>query len=77
MVLGLVTTKTPGLESTDSLLERTRDASRLIDRERLAVGTQCGFATSLRGNAISVDDERRKLELIVHAAKLAFWGVNA
>lgn len=72
VVLGLVTTKRPDLETTDALLARVRDASNLIGRERLAVGTQCGFATSLRGNAISIDDERRKLALVVQTAELAF-----
>ncbi|MQA61505.1 MAG: methionine synthase [Actinophytocola sp.] len=75
VVLGLVTTKRPDLETMDALLARVRDASNLIGRERLAVGTQCGFATSLRGNAISIDDERRKLALVVHTAELAFGEV--
>lgn len=72
VVLGLVTTKRPDLEPIDELLERVRQASKLIDTERLAVGTQCGFATSLRGNQLSIDDERRKLELVARTAELAF-----
>jgi 5-methyltetrahydropteroyltriglutamate--homocysteine methyltransferase len=72
VVLGLVTTKRPELEDADELVERVRQASKLIDSERLAIGTQCGFATSLRGNQLSIDDQRRKLELVARTAKLAF-----
>jgi 5-methyltetrahydropteroyltriglutamate--homocysteine methyltransferase len=69
VVLGLVTTKTPGLESGEELERRLREAAALVGMERLALGTQCGFATSVGGNAISVDDQRRKLELIVRTAE--------
>lgn len=72
VVLGLVTTKRAELEPTELLVERIHQASRLIERERLAVGTQCGFATSLRGNALNIADERRKLARVVETAKLAF-----
>src|SRR6266542_4415439 len=61
VVLGLVTTKTPGLESGEELERRLRAAAALVGMERLALGTQCGFATSVGGNAISVDDERSRL----------------
>ncbi len=69
VVLGLVTTKTPGLESGEELERRLREAAALVGMERLALGTQCGFATSVGGNAISVDDQRRKLQLIVRTAE--------
>jgi methionine synthase II (cobalamin-independent) len=69
VVLGLVTTKTPGLESEEELERRLREAARLVGMDRLALGTQCGFATSVGGNAIGVDDQRRKLELIVRTAE--------
>jgi 5-methyltetrahydropteroyltriglutamate--homocysteine methyltransferase len=72
VVLGLVTTKKPDLESVDELAGRVRSAARLIDLERLAVGTQCGFATSVGGNAISADAERAKLALIVRLAERVF-----
>jgi 5-methyltetrahydropteroyltriglutamate--homocysteine methyltransferase len=73
VVLGLVTTKTARLESEQELLDRIDAAARVIDRERLALGTQCGFATSVVGNRIGVADERRKLELIARTARRA-WG---
>lgn len=72
VVLGLVGTKTPQDPTEDDVAERVREASRLIDPDRLAVGTQCGFASSLRGNAVSTEDQHRKLALMVHAAKRVF-----
>ncbi|MGH3326524.1 MAG: cobalamin-independent methionine synthase II family protein [Streptomycetales bacterium] len=72
VVLGLVTTKTPRAETEGELAARTREAARVIDLERLAVGTQCGFATSVQGNALTVDDERRKLATLVRTAELVF-----
>ena len=72
VVLGLVTTKKPDLEALEALVSRVRAASRFVGVDRLAVGTQCGFATSELGNAISPDAERRKLELIVRLAQEVF-----
>jgi 5-methyltetrahydropteroyltriglutamate--homocysteine methyltransferase len=73
VVLGLVTTKTARTESEDELEERVRQAAQLVDLERLAVGTQCGFSTSVVGNRITVEDERRKLATLVHTAE-RIWG---
>jgi 5-methyltetrahydropteroyltriglutamate--homocysteine methyltransferase len=74
IVLGLVTTKAPRLESADHLANRLREAGRLVGLDRLAVGTQCGFATSVRGNALTIDDERRKLALVVDVARRVLGG---
>jgi 5-methyltetrahydropteroyltriglutamate--homocysteine methyltransferase len=74
LVLGLVTTKTPKLEPEEELERRLREAGRLVGMERLALGTQCGFATSVGGNAIGADDQRRKLELIVRTAERVLPG---
>jgi 5-methyltetrahydropteroyltriglutamate--homocysteine methyltransferase len=68
VVLGLVTTKTPELESMAHIRDRLRQASAMIDEERLAVSPQCGFATSVAGNAITEEAQRAKLELLVRAA---------
>jgi len=68
VVLGLVTTKTPRVETEEQLEQRITTASRVIDLERLALGTQCGFSTSVVGNRITVEDERRKLEVIARTA---------
>jgi 5-methyltetrahydropteroyltriglutamate--homocysteine methyltransferase len=72
-VLGLVTTKTARRETVDELTARIREAAQYIDLERLALSPQCGFSTSVVGNAISVDDQRYKLRTIVETARQV-WG---
>ncbi|MQA14837.1 MAG: methionine synthase [Pseudonocardiaceae bacterium] len=72
VVLGLVTTKTPSHPGDEELVARVAEASRLVDPERLAVSTQCGFATSVAGNAVSEDDQRRALATVVRTAARAF-----
>jgi 5-methyltetrahydropteroyltriglutamate--homocysteine methyltransferase len=69
VVLGLVSTKTPVLESIDGLKRRTDEAARYVAFDRLGIGPQCGFASTAAGNPITEEDERRKLELIVQAAR--------
>ncbi len=69
VVLGLVSTKTSRLEAPDVLAARVGQASQHIDRERLAVSPQCGFATSSAGNAITPEAERAKLALLVQIAR--------
>jgi len=73
VVLGLVTTKRPRLESPQELAARIAEASRIVPLERLALSPQCGFATSILGNRLSIDDQKRKLGLIVETAK-GVWG---
>ncbi|HMG35472.1 MAG TPA: cobalamin-independent methionine synthase II family protein [Blastocatellia bacterium] len=69
VVLGLITTKSPRYETPQELTARIREASRFVDLERLALSPQCGFSTSVVGNRISVEDQRRKLGLVVETAK--------
>jgi len=73
VVLGLVTTKKPRLESPDELRQRINDAGRYFPLKQLALSPQCGFASTLEGNRISPDDERRKLELVARVAR-DVWG---
>jgi 5-methyltetrahydropteroyltriglutamate--homocysteine methyltransferase len=73
VVLGLVSTKTPALESIGDLKRRTGEAARFIDQDRLGLGPQCGFASTAAGNPLTEDGERAKLRLIVEAAR-AIWG---
>jgi 5-methyltetrahydropteroyltriglutamate--homocysteine methyltransferase len=73
VVLGLVTTKTPKRETVEELAARIGEASKFVPLERLALSPQCGFATSVVGNAISEDDERDKLRTIAETAKVV-WG---
>lgn len=73
VVLGLISSKTPVLESLDTLKRRTEEATQFIDLDRLAISPQCGFASTVAGNPVTEADQRRKLELEVAAAK-AIWG---
>jgi methionine synthase II (cobalamin-independent) len=69
VVLGLVTTKTSRIEPLEQIKARIREASALVDAERLALSPQCGFATSIAGNAITPEAQRAKLALLVRAAR--------
>lgn len=69
VVLGLVTTKKPRLESVDELRQRIEEATHYIPLERLALSPQCGFASTLPGNNISFEDQRHKLELVANVAR--------
>jgi 5-methyltetrahydropteroyltriglutamate--homocysteine methyltransferase len=73
VVLGLVTTKTPGLEGKDELKRRIDEAAQYVDLERLCLSPQCGFSSTHHGNKISEDDEIAKLRLIVEVAD-DVWG---
>ncbi len=72
-VLGLVTTKSSRSEKPEWLEARLQEASDFVPLERLALSPQCGFATSVIGNAITVEDEERKLRTIVETAQRV-WG---
>ncbi|MFO7324896.1 MAG: 5-methyltetrahydropteroyltriglutamate--homocysteine S-methyltransferase [Pseudomonadota bacterium] len=73
VVLGLVTTKVGELEDPDLLKRRIDEAAKYAPLEQLALSPQCGFASSVEGNAISWDNQRRKLELVVKVAR-EVWG---
>ena len=73
VVIGIVSSKTPELESADDLKRRIEDAGRFVDIERLALSPQCGFASTVAGNPVTEDDERAKLSLIVDVAR-DVWG---
>ena len=68
VVLGLVSTKTPELESEDALRRRIDEASRFLPLERLSLSPQCGFASTEAGNPLTPDDQWRKLALVVETA---------
>jgi 5-methyltetrahydropteroyltriglutamate--homocysteine methyltransferase len=73
VVLGLVSSKVPQLESIDTLRRRADEAARYVDASRLAISPQCGFASTMGGNPVTEDDERAKLRLCVEAAR-TIWG---
>lgn len=68
-VLGLVTTKTPRRETPEVLTMRIKEASQFVPLERLALSPQCGFSTSVLGNRITAEDQRRKLSVVVETAR--------
>jgi len=74
VVLGLVSTKTPVLENADSLKRKIDQAARYVPLERLGIGPQCGFSSvGGSGQALTQDDTRRKLELVMEVAGQV-WG---
>jgi 5-methyltetrahydropteroyltriglutamate--homocysteine methyltransferase len=73
VVLGLVTTKSARRETVDELAARIQEAARYVALDRLALSPQCGFATSVLGNALSVENERAKLATIAETAA-EVWG---
>lgn len=75
VVLGLVTTKHPRLESKSQLKQRIDDAGRFIDPQQLAISPQCGFASVVEGNLITPEDELAKLRLVVETAR-EVWNSN-
>jgi 5-methyltetrahydropteroyltriglutamate--homocysteine methyltransferase len=72
VVLGLVTTKSSRRETVDELAARVREAAAFMPLDRLAISPQCGFATSILGNALTYEDEKAKLETLVRAAELVW-----
>jgi 5-methyltetrahydropteroyltriglutamate--homocysteine methyltransferase len=72
-VLGLVTTKSPELETRDELKRRIDEACRYAPLEQLALSPQCGFSSGIGGNAMTVEDEIAKLRLVVETAR-EVWG---
>mgnify|MGYP001297514746 CR=1 FL=1 len=73
VVLGLITTKNGQLESPDELRRRIDEAARFVPLQDLALSPQCGFASSIPGNPLTEDEQRRKLELVVTTARKV-WG---
>jgi len=73
VVLGLVTTKRPALESKDDLKRRIDEASKYVPLEQLCLSPQCGFSSTVDGNNLTQDEEIAKLQLIVETAR-EVWG---
>ena len=73
VVLGLVTSKKPELETKDELMRRIEEAARFIDIDQLCLSPQCGFSSTKEGNSLTVDEQRAKLALVVETAD-EVWG---
>jgi 5-methyltetrahydropteroyltriglutamate--homocysteine methyltransferase len=68
VVLGLITTKTGGVEQPADLIQRIEDAARFVPLEQLALSPQCGFASGIAGNLLTEDEQWRKLEVMMEVA---------
>jgi 5-methyltetrahydropteroyltriglutamate--homocysteine methyltransferase len=73
VILGLISTKTPKLESKDDLKRRIDEAAKHLPLDQLCLSPQCGFASNFMGNPVTVEDEKRKLALVVETAR-EVWG---
>jgi 5-methyltetrahydropteroyltriglutamate--homocysteine methyltransferase len=73
VVLGLVTSKSPVLESKDVLKRRIDEAAKYVPLENLCLSPQCGFASTHHGNKLTAEDQWKKLQLIVEVAH-EVWG---
>ena len=72
-VLGLITTKVGRVESVDELRRRIDEAARYLPLEQLAISPQCGFASSIRGNLLTEDEQFQKLDVMLETARKV-WG---
>ena len=72
VVLGIVSSKVATIETQDALLRELEQAAMYLDPSRLALSPQCGFASTLKGNLVTEDDQWRKLELVAQTAR-RFW----
>jgi methionine synthase II (cobalamin-independent) len=73
VVLGLVTTKKAALEGKDALKRRIDEAAKFVPLEQICLSPQCGFSSTVDGNAVSIDEEIAKLRLVVDTAR-EVWG---
>jgi len=69
VVLGLITTKSPELEKPEEVIGRIEEATEYVPKERLAVSTQCGFASVSKGNNLTFEDQENKLRVVSKVAK--------
>jgi 5-methyltetrahydropteroyltriglutamate--homocysteine methyltransferase len=69
----LVTTKSGALEKADDLKRRIDEAAKLVPLDQLGISPQCGFSSTVLGNKLTLDDQVKKLQLVVHVAR-EVWG---
>ncbi len=74
VVLGLLSSKVPGLESEAQIVGRIEEASRYVPLENLALSTQCGFASMKEGNLLTEDDQWKKVAQVVDTARRVWKG---
>ncbi len=76
LILGLVTSKTRELEKADDLKRRLEDAAKFVPLDQLGISPQCGFASTMLGNKLTIQDQIAKLKLVVQVAQ-DVWGAVA
>ena len=76
ILTGFITTKTGVLEEKDWLKRQYDEAGKYADLDQLGIALQCGFASTEEGNSITLDDQRKKLELVVSTAEDIWGGVD-
>jgi len=73
VLLGIISSKIPALENMDDLCKRIDEAAKYMPLENMGVSPQCGFSSTHHGNAMTHDDQWRKMELVVNTA-IKVWG---
>jgi 5-methyltetrahydropteroyltriglutamate--homocysteine methyltransferase len=73
VILGLITTKKGALEQKDELKRRIEQASKFVALDQICLSPQCGFSSTVEGNALTLDEEIAKLKLVVDTAR-EVWG---
>lgn len=73
VVLGLISSKLPAIEKIDDVRKRIDEAGKYMPVENMCLSPQCGFSSTSHGNKLTMDDQWRKLELVVHTA-IKVWG---
>ena len=73
VVLGLVTSKRPALEAKDELKRRIDEAAKYVLLDQLCLSPQCGFSSTVDGNALTIEEQAAKLRLVVETAR-EVWG---
>jgi len=73
VVLGVISSKLPALESKEQVKRRIDEAAKIMPIEQICLSPQCGFSSTDHGNDVTFDDQRRKLDLVVQCAR-EIWG---
>ncbi len=71
-MLGLITTKSPQLESQEMLRKRVEEASAYVSKDRLGLSPQCGFSGNIGNTVMTADEQAAKLRLVVDTAR-SLW----
>ena len=73
VVLGIVSSKIPELESIDDLCKRVDEAGKYMPVDNMCISPQCGFSSTHHGNNLTHEDQWKKMELVVNTAR-KIWG---